>query len=70
MERLTTAKHLTVAELLTVQELAEKLKVKKSWVYSRTRETGPGAMPRISLGKYRRFKLQDVLEWGEKQGSK
>ena len=61
--------HLTVAELLTVQELAEKLKVKKSWVYSRTRETGPGVMPRISLGKYRRFRLQDVLEWCEKKQS-
>jgi len=62
-------KHLTVVELLTVQELAEKLKVKKSWVYSRTRETGPEAMPRISLGKYRRFRLQDVLAWCEKQQS-
>ena len=60
--------HLTVAELLTVQELAEKLKVKKSWVYSRTRETGPGCMPRIVLGKYRRFRLQAVLEWCEMQG--
>jgi len=67
MERLTTEKHLTVAELLTVQELAEKLKVKKSWVYSRTRETGPEAMPRICLGKYRRFKIEDVLAWCETQ---
>jgi len=28
-------------DFLTVDELAEKLKVPKSWVYSRTRETGP-----------------------------
>ena len=68
MERLTTEKHLTVAELLTVQELAEKLKVKKSWVYSRTRETGPEAMPRICAGKYKRFRFDAVMRWLEKQG--
>lgn len=62
-------KHLTVDELLTVQELAQALKVKASWVYSRTRQTGPGAMPRIILGKYRRFRLADVLEWCQKQQS-
>ena len=68
MERLTTEKHLTVAELLTVQELAEKLKVKKSWVYSRTRKKGPGCMPTVPVGKYRRFRLADVLAWLENQG--
>ena len=31
--------------LLTVNELAEVLSVKKSWIYSRTRETGPGTIP-------------------------
>ena len=49
--------------LLTVDELAESLRVQKSWVYSRTRETGPDAMPRIKVGKYCRFVLDDVLEW-------
>jgi len=44
-------------DYLTVDELAEKLKVAKSWVYSRTRETGPDTMPRIKVGKYRRFVL-------------
>ncbi len=53
--------------LLSVDELAESLNVKKSWVYSRTRETGPDAMPKISVGKYRRFVLDDVLEWLKKQ---
>lgn len=48
---------------LTVAELAKVLKVHKSWVYTRTRETGPGSIPRINLGKYRRFILQDVLDW-------
>ena len=53
--------------LLTVDELAESLSVPKSWIYSRTRETGPDAMPRIKVGKYRRFVLADVLDWLKSQ---
>ena len=53
--------------LLTVDELAESLSVQKSWVYSRTRETGPDSMPRIKVGKYCRFVLDDVLEWLKSQ---
>ena len=53
--------------LLTVDELAESLSVQKSWVYSRTRETGPDAMPRIKVGKYCRFVLDDVLDWLKSQ---
>ncbi len=49
--------------LLTVDELAESLSVQKSWVYSRTRETGPGTIPRIKVGKYVRFELDKVMEW-------
>ncbi len=49
--------------LLTVDELAESLSVKKSWVYSRSRETGPDAMPKIKVGKYCRFVFDDVLDW-------
>ena len=49
--------------LLTVDELAESLNVPKSWIYSRTRETGPDAMPKIKVGKYCRFFLDDVLNW-------
>jgi len=54
-------------DLLTTDELAEVLKVPKSWVYSRTRETGPDSMPRVNVGKYRRFRLSDVMDWLEKQ---
>ena len=49
--------------LLSVDELAESLNVPKSWVYSRTRETGSDVMPRIKVGKYCRFILDDVLNW-------
>ena len=52
---------------LTVDELAESLKVPKSWVYSRSRESGQDAMPMIKVGKYCRFVLDDVLDWLKSQ---
>lgn len=54
---------LTLDELLTLKELAERLKVKRSWVYARTRERGPGSLPRLKAGKYLRFQEQAVVEW-------
>ena len=48
---------------LTVDDLAQKLKVPKSWIYARTRESGPGTMPKVHVGKYLRFKWNDVWEW-------
>jgi excisionase family DNA binding protein len=53
--------------LLSVEELSESLNVPKSWIYSRTRETGPGTMPRINVRKYCRFALDDVLDWLKSQ---
>lgn len=53
--------------LLTIDELAEKLKVPKSWLYTRTRETGPEAMPRLKIGKYLRFEWGKVMEWIHRQ---
>ena len=52
---------------LTIDELADRLKVQKSWIYSRTRETGPGTMPRLKVGKYLRFEYQAVMDWLRKQ---
>ncbi len=53
-------------KLLTVDELADHLKVKKSWIYSKTRQTGSDAIPRLPVGKYNRFRLSQVLPWLEK----
>ena len=52
---------------LTIDEMADVLKVPKSWLYSRTRETGPDAIPRIKVGKYLRFRFEDVMHWIEEQ---
>ena len=57
-------------DLITLNELAEKLKVKPSWVYSRTRETGPGSIPKIRIGKYLRFRLDEVMNWIEEKQDK
>ena len=53
--------------LLSVEELSQVLNVHKSWVYSRSRETGPDAMPKVKVGKYCRFILEDVMGWLKKQ---
>ncbi|HRV25453.1 MAG TPA: helix-turn-helix domain-containing protein [Smithellaceae bacterium] len=57
-------------ELLTVKEMAAKIKTPVSWLYSRTRETGDGTIPRIKIGKYLRFNEQEVMAWiKEKYGN-
>jgi excisionase family DNA binding protein len=55
--------------LLSVAELAEKLCVPTSWLYQRTRVTGPGSIPRVRLGKYVRFEWEKVKEWIERQNA-
>jgi excisionase family DNA binding protein len=49
-----------VYELLTVDEVAQLLKVPKSWVYGRTRFRGTGQLPFIKLGKYLRFEERAI----------
>lgn len=51
------------SELMTLDELANGLKIKKSWLYRKTRDQGPGSIPRVRLGKYLRFVEKDVLDW-------
>ena len=48
---------------LSVEELSQILNVPKSWVYARTRETGSSAMPKVKVGKYCRFVLEEVMDW-------
>lgn len=50
-------------ELLTLNEMANKLKVKPSWLYFRTMQTGEGTIPRIKIGKYLRFNEREVMSW-------
>jgi excisionase family DNA binding protein len=57
-------------EHLTPDQLAEKLSVQKSWIYNQTRETGPGSLPRLKVGKYLRFDESRVTEWLQKQNAR
>ena len=49
--------------LLTVHEVAKILKVPVSWVYERTRRRGTERLPHMKIGKYLRFRKEDVLGW-------
>ncbi len=51
----------------TIDELVARTKLPKSWIYSRTRETGPDAIPRLKMGKYLRFVPCEVDAWLRKQ---
>ncbi len=53
--------------LLTVGEVAELLRVPRSWVYERTRKRGLERLPHLKLGKYLRFEEGAVREFLEQQ---
>ncbi len=66
-DKMTRPSTLTSSELLTVEELAARLKVKPSWVYGRTRKRGAEGLPHLKLGKYLRFEEGAVREFLERQ---
>ncbi len=45
---------------LTIQEAADLLRVRVSWLYERTRTN---AVPHVKLGKYLRFDREELLAW-------
>jgi hypothetical protein len=57
-------------EILTPQQVAERLQVKPSWVYEQTRNRSSvrnaDPLPHMKVGLYLRFDWQDVLEWLER----
>jgi predicted DNA-binding transcriptional regulator AlpA len=54
-------------EILTPEQLAERLQVKPSWVYEQTRDRAStrdsDSLPYIKMGRYLRFDWVDVVEW-------
>lgn len=63
----TTMESINHKRLITIDQLADMWQVSKSWVYSRTRQTGPGSIPRVKVGKFVRFDLDAVTEWLQRQ---
>ena len=53
-------------KLVNVQEMARILGVAESWLYERTRR-GPKAIPLVRLGKYVRFRPDQVVKFFEAQ---
>ncbi|MBI4519672.1 MAG: helix-turn-helix domain-containing protein [Gemmatimonadetes bacterium] len=47
-------------EWLTIQEAAELLRVRVSWLYERTRTN---TIPHVKLGKYLRFDRDELIAW-------
>ena len=50
-------------DLLTVEQVAAKLRVHTSWVYRAVKCHGPDAIPRIKVGKNLRFNEVAVMTW-------
>ena len=61
-QKLLTVQEVTGKELLTIDEMANRLKVKPSWLYFRTMQTGNNSIPRVKIGKYLRFNPGAVME--------
>jgi len=50
----------TATQLMTVQEIAEMLNVKPSWVYGKV---ASGDIPHLHVGRYPRFGRDEVIAW-------
>jgi excisionase family DNA binding protein len=53
-----------VKRLLNAGQVAKLLSVPESWVREQTRK---GKLPCVELGRYRRYRLEHVIEWIDKQ---
>jgi excisionase family DNA binding protein len=48
------------AQLITADEVADLLAVPKTWVYAETRA---GRLPHVRLGRYRRYRADEIDAW-------
>ena len=54
-----------IIDLLTADQLARKLNITVSWIYSHARNKGDNSIPHLKIGKYIRFSVTfeaDTLE--------
>lgn len=51
------------SQILTLSEVAERLKVSERWVYEKTRNRCPRPLPAIRIGRYLRFDWSAVSSW-------
>jgi excisionase family DNA binding protein len=55
----------TIERLLTPDEAAEILRVKLSWLYQHTRRRSQDRIPFVKIGRYLRFREQDLRTYIE-----
>lgn len=55
-----TPADVSAEKLLTANEIADYLGVTPGWVYAQSRR---GAIPTVTLGRYRRYRLAAVESW-------
>ena len=51
------------SQILTLKEVAERLKVSERWVYEKTRRRSQNPLPTIRIGRYLRFNWISVSAW-------
>ena len=57
--------HEAANQLMDVKALATFLNVPLTKIYSLTRQTGPGSIPRYKIDRYLRFDWAEVITWLE-----
>lgn len=57
------------SQILTLAELAERLKVSERWVYEKSRRRCQNPLPAIRIGRYLRFYWADVSAWLRKNSN-
>ena len=52
-----------LGEILTPEELANRLKVSVSWIYEKRRPRCANPIPALPMGRLMRFDWETVVEW-------
>ena len=48
------------SRLLTAEQVAQMLGVRRDWVYAQSRA---GCIPTVTLGRYRRYRMEAIEDW-------
>ncbi len=68
-ERYTNLFGSSTNEILTPEELAQRLKVSVGWIKEKTRSRNRNPIPHIPMGRFVRFEWNAVVVWLEKQAT-
>jgi len=57
------------SQILTLKEVAERLKVSERWIYEKSRRRCQNPLPVIRIGRYLRFNWLEVSAWLNRQST-